>query len=115
MKKYIGMLCIVLVASVAMIGCGGSPASKVESSFASAEPSLKEGAQKAVEAVKAGNYAGAAAQLQTLAANAKLTPEQQAAIKDLIADVQKHIQAKAAEAAENAKKAMGDLQKSFGK
>jgi len=115
MKKYIGMLCIVLVASAAMIGCGGSPASKVESSFASAEPSLKESAQKAVDAVKAGNYAGAAAELQALAANTKLTPEQQQAIKDLIADVQKQIQAKAAEAAESAKKAMGDLQKSFGK
>ncbi|MFA6562668.1 MAG: hypothetical protein WCV00_12230 [Verrucomicrobiia bacterium] len=115
MKKYIGMLCIVLVASAAMIGCGGSPASKVESSFASAEPGLKESAQKAVDAVKAGNYAGAAAELQVLAANTKLTPEQQQAIKGLIADVQKQIQAKAAEAAESAKKAMGDLQKSFGK
>ncbi|MCX6901107.1 MAG: hypothetical protein NT105_20730 [Verrucomicrobia bacterium] len=115
MKKYIGMLCIVMVASAAMIGCGGSPASKVESSFASAEPSLKESAQKAVDAVKAGNYAGASAQLQMLATNTKLTPDQQQAIKDLIADVQKQIQAKAAEAAENAKKAMGDLQKKFGK
>lgn len=115
MSKVIGILSIVLIASVAMIGCGGSPASKVESSFASAEPSLKESAQKAVDAAKAGNYAGAAAELQSLAANAKLTPEQQQAIKDLIADVQKQIQAKAAEAAESAKKAMGDLQKSFGK
>jgi outer membrane protein assembly factor BamD (BamD/ComL family) len=114
MKKYIGMLCIVIVASVAMIGCGGSPASKVESSFASAEPSLKESAQKAVDAVKAGNYAGAAAQLQALAGNAKLTPAQQQAIQELIADVQKQIQAKAAQAMEGAQKAMGDLQKKLG-
>jgi outer membrane protein assembly factor BamD (BamD/ComL family) len=115
MNKTLGILSIVLITSAALIGCGGSPASRVESSFASAEPSLKDSAQKAVEAVKAGNYAGAAAQLQALAGNAKLTPAQQQAIKDLIADVQKQLQAKAAEAAESAKKAMGDLQKSFGK
>ena len=115
MNKAIGILSIVLIASAALIGCGGSPASKVESSFASAEPSLKESAQKAVDAVKAGNYAGAAAQLQALAGNAKLTPDQQQAIKDLIADVQKQIQAKAAQAMEGAQKAMGDLQKKFGK
>lgn len=115
MNKTIEILSIVLIASAALIGCGGSPASKVESSFASAEPSLKESAQKAVDAVKAGNYAGAAAQLQALAGNAKLTPAQQQAIQELIADVQKQIQAKAAEAMEGAKKAVGDLQKSFGK
>lgn len=115
MKKYIGMLCVVLVASAAMIGCGGSPASRVESSFASAEPSAKESAQKAVDAVKAGNYTGAMAQLQVLATNAKLTPEQQQAIKDLIADVQKQLQEKAAKAAEDAKKALGDLGKNLGK
>jgi len=115
MNKAIGILSIVLIASAALIGCGGSPASKVESSFASAEPSLKESAQKAVDAVKAGNYAGAAAQLQALAGNAKLTPDQQQAIKDLIADVQKQIQEKAAKAMEGAQKAMGDLQKKLSK
>lgn len=115
MKKYIGMLCIVLVASVALIGCGGSASSRVESSFASAEPSLKDSAQKAVDAVKAGNYAAAGAQLQALAGNAKLTPDQQQAVKDLIADMQKQIQAQAAKAAEGAQKALGDLQKKFGK
>lgn len=115
MNKTIGILSIVLIASAAMIGCGGSPASKVESSFASAEPSLKESAQKAVDAVKAGNYAGAAAQLQALAGNAKLTPAQQQAIQELVADVQKQIQEKAAQAAEGAKKALTDFQKNLGK
>ena len=97
MKRIVGIVSV-MIAFITLIGCGGSPASKVESSFASAEPSQKESAQKAVDAAKAGNYAGAMAQLQALGANAKLTPEQQQAIQDMLADMQKQIQAKAAEA-----------------
>ena len=114
MKRIVGIVSVV-VAFITLIGCGGSPSSRVESSFASAEPSQKESAQKAVDAAKAGNYAGAMAQLQALAATAKLTPEQQDAIKDMLADIQKQLQAKAAEATANAQKAVGDLQKKLGK
>lgn len=114
MKKIIGIACVI-VAFATLIGCGGSPSSRVESSFASADPARKANAQKAVDAAKAGNYAGAMAQLQALAAGAKLTPEQQQAIQDMVADMQKQIQAKASEAAASASKAMDDLKKNLGK
>jgi hypothetical protein len=113
MKKLIGIVSVV-VAFVTLMGCGGSPSSRVESSFASADPAQKASAQKAVDAAKAGDYAAAMAQLQVLAAKAKLTPEQQQAIQDMVADMQKQIQAKASEAAASAQKAMGDLQKKLG-
>ena len=49
----------------------------VERSFASAEPTTKTTAEKAVSAIKAGDYASGLTELKTLASNAKLTPEQQ--------------------------------------
>ncbi len=104
-----------MAAFAVLIGCGGSPASRVESSFATADPAQKASAQKAVDAAKAGNYAGAMAQLQMLATTAKLTPEQQEALRDMVADMQKQIQAKASEAAAGAQKAMDDLKKNLGK
>lgn len=113
MKRIVGMVSVV-IAFITLVGCGGNSSSRVESSFASAEPAQKASAQKAVDAANAGNYAGAMAQLQTLAAGAKLTPEQQQAIQDMVADMQKQIQAKASEAAAGAQKSMDDLKKKLG-
>ncbi len=87
----------------------------VEKSFSSAEPTTKTTADKAVSAIKAGDYTTALSELKTLAGNAKLTPEQQQAIKDVMAQVQKAITEKATQAQGEAGKAVDNLQKSLPK
>ena len=109
-----------LIASVlALTACsksGGSvDASPVEKSFASAEPTLKAAAEKAVASIKSGDYAGAATELQKLAANVKLTDEQKKAIGDVLAQVQKAVAEMGAKATGEAGKALGDAQKALGK
>ena len=121
MKKLVIILALVLTASFVMLGCGkkGPDTSRVEKSFATAEPDAKQSAQQAVDATKAGKYAEAMSSLQQAAAKAKLTPEQQAAIKDLVEQIQQQIKQNAeklaADAKEGAQKALGDLQKSLNK
>jgi len=114
MKKLTVALSIIGVAAIALIGCGKSASSRVESSFASAEPAVKEAATKAVAAVKAGNFGEAMSQLQSLAGKAN-TPEQQQAIKDLLAEVGEKLKAEAGKAVEGAQKALGDLGKTLKK
>jgi outer membrane protein assembly factor BamD (BamD/ComL family) len=109
------MLSLAVVIGLAGAGCGQSAASRVERSFASAEPAAKESAEKAVQAVNAGNFTEAMAHLTSLAGKAKLTPEQQQAVKDLIAELQEKLKAEVSKATEGAQKALGDLKKSFGK
>ena len=60
-----------------------------EKSFKSAEATVQTSADKVVTAIKSADYSGALAELKTLASNAKLTPEQQQAIKDVMAQVEK--------------------------
>jgi cytochrome c-type biogenesis protein CcmH/NrfG len=76
---------------------------------------LHPGRVAAVTAIKAGNYAEALAKLQTLAGQVKPTPEQQQAIQDVIAQVQKQLTAQAEKMQKDAGKAVGDLQKSLSK
>jgi hypothetical protein len=93
----------------AVVGCGKKSnvdTGKLESSFKSAEPATQSEANKAVAAVKAGNYSVALTDLQRLAGKAKLTAEQQQAIKDVIAQVQKAM-------TDSANKAGQDLKKSL--
>jgi hypothetical protein len=87
----------------------------LEKSFASAEPATKSTADTAVSELKAGNYAGAMAELQKLAAQVKLTPEQQQAVKDVLAQVQQKLADSTAKVGKDAEKAAGDLQKSLPK
>jgi hypothetical protein len=117
MKQLRTILAAVMVVSLLAIGCAkkGPDTSQVEKSFQSAEPSTRSGVDKAVTEIKAGNYAGALAELQSVASKAKLTPEQQTAIKDLIAQVQQQLSATANKAAGDAQKSLGDMQKSLGK
>ena len=88
---------------------------KLETSFASAEPADKSQSQQIVSSVKAGDYTGALASLQKLASQAKLTPEQKDAIKDVTEQVQKQLGAAIEKAAEGGQKALNDLQKSVPK
>src|SRR5881396_2546988 len=79
--KFTPMFLIAAMATtLALAGCSKSSSvdtSSVEKSFSSSEPATKSDADKAVSAIKSGDYAGALTQLQSLAAKAKLTPEQQ--------------------------------------
>jgi hypothetical protein len=105
--------------TLAFVGCSKNQSNvdtaPVEKSFASAEPTTKSTADKAVSAIKAGDYASALGELKALASNVKLTPEQQQAIKDVAAQVEKAIADMAAKAKGEANKAVDDLKKSLPK
>jgi outer membrane protein assembly factor BamD (BamD/ComL family) len=111
MKRYVWLLSGLMVVTLVFAGCGKKSnvdTGKLESSFQSADSGNKSEADKAVASIKAGNYSEALTELQQLAKQAKLTPEQQQAIKDVIAQVQQQVSAMA-------NKAAGDLQKSLPK
>ncbi len=113
---------LVLVGVALVIGIAGCSKNQpqvntapLEKSFSSAEPTTKTTVDKAVSAIKAGDYTSALSELKTLASNAKLTPEQQQSIKDVMAQVQQAIAAMATKAQGDAGKTIGDLQKSLPK
>ncbi len=111
---------VVAVAALALtFGCSKNKenvdTAPVEKSFSSAEPATRTTADKAVSAIKAGDYTSALTELKTLASNAKLTPEQQQAIKDVMAQVQKALTDMATKAQGEAGKAVDNLQKSLPK
>jgi hypothetical protein len=87
----------------------------VQSAFSSAPTVEKADVDAAVSAVKSGNYQDALASLKKVAANAKLTPEQQTAMQDLMTQIQAKIADAAKQAGDSATKVAGDLQKSLGK
>ena len=82
---------------------------KLERSFTSAEPSTKATVDQVVTSIKSQDYGSAAASLQKLAGQAKLTPEQQKAVSDVLADLQKKFTEAVDKAAEQGKKAIDDL------
>ena len=102
----------------AISGCSKKPevdTAKLENSFATAEPADKSQAAKVVDAVKAGDYNAALASLKGLSQQAKLTPEQKAAIEDVTSQVQKQLSAAISKAAEGGQKALEDAKKSLPK
>lgn len=121
MKTTTWILTSLLAATLFILGCSKSDApgqvdaTPVQKSFASAEPSVKATAEKAVEHVKAGNYQSALTELQQLAGNAKLTDEQKKAVSDVLAKVQQAIADTLKKATGEANKALEGVQKTFGK
>lgn len=127
MKMYRSFWMVAMVAALAVVGCKKDESGTVsvdtaalESSFASAEAATKSAVDTAVAAIKSADYSGALAELKSLGEKAKLTPEQQQAIKDImakleqaIAGVAKQAGEAATKAADDAGKAAGDLQKSL--
>src|SRR2546427_2116800 len=119
LMKFTNWILTILAATTLLAsGCGKKSSvdtAPLEKSFASAEPANKAAADKAVSAIKAEDYSGATAQLQKLASETKLTPEQQQAIKDTLAQVQKQLTDAAAKVSKDGQKAASDLQKSLPK
>ena len=78
---------------------------------------MKAAVDTAVSAIKSADYSGAVTKLQALAGstNYKLTDAQQAAVKDMIASVQKAIADMAGKAAGDASKAASDAAKALPK
>src|SRR5439155_25117050 len=88
---------------------------KMEKSFATAEPTTRRGADQAITSIKAGDYGAAVASLHQMAATAKLTPEQEQSVKDVIAQLKNKLTDQVKQAGDDAKKGLGDLQKSVSK
>ena len=124
------LLAAVLTLSLFTTGCGkgdgGLDTAAIEKAFSSADSGLKASAEKAIASVKAGDFAGALSELQKLASDVKITPEQKTAVSDFIAQVKakagemadkavKEAGAAANKAGEAATKAADDLKKSVGK
>jgi hypothetical protein len=104
--------------TLAMSGCnkqGGVDTASFERIFKAAEANVQTSADKIVTAIKAGDHAGALAELKTLANNAKLTPEQQQAIKNVMAQVEKLVADAVSTVAGEASTAMKDIPKTLPK
>src|SRR5258708_27691973 len=118
MKKYKWILTGIMAATLVIAGCSKKASvdtSAMEKSFKSAEAPAQSACDKAVAAIKAEDYNGALTNLQTPAKAAKLTPEHQQAVKDVIAQVEKAITDTAAKGTADASKAATDLPKSLPK
>ncbi len=114
--KFMHVLVAGLTAVALMAGgCkkSGVDTARLENSFKSAEAPAQTLVEEAVTTIKAGDYAGGLAKLKSVADKAKLTPEQQQAIQDVIAQLQKLLGEAAQKATQDAGKAVGDLQKSL--
>ncbi len=118
MKIHKFILIAMTAAAFALAGCSKSSSvdtSKLEGSFKSAEAAAQSSVEKAVSAIKSADYAGAMAELKSIAEKVKLTPEQQQAINDVVAQLQTALADTAKKVGEDANKAVGDLQKSLKK
>ena len=108
----------IMTVTLAMAGCGKQSSvdtASFEKSFKSAEAAVQTSADKVVTAIKSADYAGAMTELKSLASNAKLTPEQQQTIKDVMAQVEKLVADAASKVAGDASKAMKDIPKALPK
>ena len=108
----------IMALTLAMSGCskqGSVDTALFEKRFKSSEAAVQTGADKVMAAIKSADYPGALAELKSLANNAKLTPEQQQAIKDVMAQVEKLIADAAGQAAGEASQAVKDIPKTLPK
>ncbi|MCE9619523.1 MAG: hypothetical protein K8R92_06410 [Planctomycetes bacterium] len=114
MKMHALILALVAACSITLFGCDGSGSidtTQLQHSFANAEAGLKSAADTAVTAIKKADYSGALADLQKIAGDAKLTPEQKTAVNNVIEQVKKMISDMAAKAQGDASKALGGVPK----
>ena len=112
MKTYRWVLTAIAAASLALVGCkkeNNVDTAQLEASFKTAEPENKNSADKIVTSIKSSDYSGALAELKTLGSKAKLTPEQQQAIKDNVSQVETAVKDAASKVADDAKKGLEKL------
>jgi len=110
------ILTLVAAAAFVVVGCKKDGTVSVDTAaltaaFQSAEADAKSAVDTVSTAVKNGDYAGAITQLKALGDKYKLTPEQQQAVKDAIAQAQKAIEAMTSKATQEAGKAAEDAGK----
>jgi len=106
----------IMALTLAMSGCSKQSSvdtALFERTFKSAEAGVQTSADKVVTAIKVGDHSGALAELKTLANNAKLTPDQQQAIKNVRAQVEKLIADAASKAAGEVGAAVKDVPKTL--
>jgi ABC-type enterochelin transport system substrate-binding protein len=84
-----------------------------EKEFQTAEPEVRAEFDRAVVAVRSGDYSEALDRLKNLATNARLTPEQQESVRDLLGKVQDAVKRGATRAVEGASDALEDVRKSL--
>ena len=125
MKLHLLLATTLAISALALFGCGKAhddhaghahvhvDPSPIEKTFASAEPALKEAANKVVAALKKENISSATAELQKLAAQAQLTDAQKKAVNDTLSQIQKAVTDAGKKAVEGAGKAAETLQKSI--
>ena len=107
-----------MTVSLMIVGCAKKSSvdtGKLESSFQTSEPATRSKVDSAVADIKSSDYAGAMASLQGLVKGTKLTPEQQEAIKDVVEQLKKLVADTPNITAEDATKALGDMQKAVPK
>ena len=114
------LLVIIAAAAFAVAACNKNGSvnvdtGKLTTAFESASADAKTAADTVATAIKSGAYAGAVTQLKALGDKYKLTPEQQQAVNDLVAQVQKIIADAAAKGAADASKGAADLGKALPK
>jgi hypothetical protein len=90
MNRYACWLAVAVASFGLLLGCRprGVNAAELKSTFKTAEPALKTEADKAVAALKAGKPDEALTILRKLAGRAKLTADQQLAIKNTISQIE---------------------------
>ena len=110
-KRILLFTSLAAVCLACFSGCdnGGAKAAPIDTSavtaaFSTATPADKSEIEKIITSIKASDYPTALASLKAAADKLKLTPEQQQAVKDLIAQIQSKLGADA-EALEKAKAA----------
>jgi len=120
-KLFLTLTVIAGLGVLGLTGCSKSESggttidtAKLQSAFDSASAVDKAEVEKAIAAVKSGDYASAVTSLKQAAASVNLTPEQKQSLQDLLAQVQAKIGAAASQAADKAKAAAGDAAKQVG-
>jgi PBP1b-binding outer membrane lipoprotein LpoB len=108
-------LTLIAAAAFVVAGCSKTDGSssvdtaKLSAAFQAAEADAKTAVESVTTAVKNADYAGAITQLKALGDKYKLTPEQQKAVSEVVAQVQKAIEVAAGKATAEAGKAATDL------
>lgn len=118
MKNYWCGLVAVMMLALAGAGCSkksdqGLDVSGLEKSFAAAEDSVKNEAQRVSFTIQSEDYAAAMEQLTRLAGNSKLTPEQKQAVTRVMDQLKKQVGATAQQATDAAQKALDDAKKAL--